>query len=132
MIERSVSRRACRGIKLWRHRKAEIRPMPAGGLSVPSCSQSARSYRVSLAGEGRCGCTDWRRRKEPCKHIYLRSTGVGGQAAGSASPQVGKGGAMMAATSAARREIHHRIPRCLLKVYDRGYGPGLEPEDLQA
>ncbi len=39
---------------------------------------------------------------------------------------------MMAATSAARREIHHRIPRCLLKVYDRGHGPGLEPEDLQA
>ena len=28
--------------------------------------------------------------------------------------------------------VHHRIPRCLLKVYDRGHGPGLEPEDLQA
>jgi hypothetical protein len=27
--------------------------------------------------------------------------------------------------------IHHRIPRGLLKVYDRGHGPGLEPEDLQ-
>ncbi len=26
--------------------------------------------------------------------------------------------------------IHHRIPRSLLKVYDRGHGPGLEPEDL--
>lgn len=38
----------------------------------------------------------------------------------------------MVATSTARRELHHRIPRCLLKVYDRGHGPGLEPEDLQA
>ena len=28
--------------------------------------------------------------------------------------------------------VHHRIPRRLLKVYDRGHGPGLEPEDLQA
>ena len=25
---------------------------------------------MSLAGEGRCGCADWRRRKEPCKHIF--------------------------------------------------------------
>jgi hypothetical protein len=39
---------------------------------------------------------------------------------------------MMAATFAARREIHHRVPRCLLKAYDRSHGPGLEPEDLQA
>ena len=38
---------------------------------------------------------------------------------------------MMAATSTARYEIHHRIPRCLLKAYDRGHGPGLESEDLQ-
>ena len=28
--------------------------------------------------------------------------------------------------------VHHRIPCCLLKVYDRGHGAGLEPEDLQA
>jgi hypothetical protein len=28
--------------------------------------------------------------------------------------------------------IHHRIPRSLLKVYDRGHGPGLEPENLAA
>ncbi len=70
MIESSVSRRACRGIALWRNRKAEIRPMPAGGLSVPSCSEPGRSYRVSLAGEGRCGCTDWRRRKQTCKHMF--------------------------------------------------------------
>lgn len=39
---------------------------------------------------------------------------------------------MMAATFSAQREVHHRVPRCLLKVYDRGHGPGLEPEDLQA
>ncbi len=55
---------------LWRCRGAEILLMPAGGLSVPSCSEPGRSYRVSLAGEGRCGCPDWRRRKEPCKHIF--------------------------------------------------------------
>lgn len=70
MIESSVSRRARRGIALWRNQGAEIRPMPAGGLSVPSCSEHGRSYRVSLAGEGRCGCADWRRRKQSCKHIY--------------------------------------------------------------
>ena len=28
--------------------------------------------------------------------------------------------------------FHHRIPRCLLKVYDRGHSPGLEPKDLAA
>jgi hypothetical protein len=55
---------------LWRSRGAEIRPMPAGGLSVPSCSEPGHSYRVTLAGEGRCSCADWRRRKEPCKHIF--------------------------------------------------------------
>ncbi len=38
----------------------------------------------------------------------------------------------MAATSVDQRELHHRVPRCLLKVHDRGHGPGLEPEDLQA
>jgi hypothetical protein len=26
--------------------------------------------------------------------------------------------------------VHHGIPRCLLKVYDRAHGPGLEPADL--
>ena len=26
--------------------------------------------------------------------------------------------------------VHHRVPRCLLKEWDRGHGPGLEPEDL--
>ncbi|MEW6635755.1 MAG: SWIM zinc finger family protein [Actinomycetota bacterium] len=70
MIESSVARRARRGLGLWRSLGAEIRPMPAGGLSVPSCSQPGRRYRVSLAGEGRCGCADWRRRKRPCKHVF--------------------------------------------------------------
>ena len=70
MIESSVARRARRGLALWRCRGAEIRPMPAGGLSVPTCSEPGRSYRVSLAGEGRCGCADWRRRKQPCKHLF--------------------------------------------------------------
>ena len=28
--------------------------------------------------------------------------------------------------------LHHRIPRSLLRVYDQGHGPGLEPEDLAA
>lgn len=70
MSKSSVARRACRGLALWRSRGAEIRPMPSGGLSVPSCSEPERSYRVSLAGEGRCGCPDWRRRREPCKHLF--------------------------------------------------------------
>ena len=66
----AVTRRVSRGLELWRSRGAEIRPMPAGDLSVPSCSEPGRSYRVSLAGEGRCGCADWRRRREPCKHLF--------------------------------------------------------------
>jgi hypothetical protein len=70
VIESSVARRARRGIGLWRSLGAEIQPMPSGGLSVPSCSEPGRSYRVSLAGEGRCGCADWRRRREPCKHVF--------------------------------------------------------------
>ena len=70
MIDVSLSRRALRGLALWRKGGAEIRPMPAGGLSVPSCSEPGQSYRVSLAGEGRCGCADWRRRKQPCKHLF--------------------------------------------------------------
>lgn len=28
--------------------------------------------------------------------------------------------------------VHHRIPRYLLTAWDRGHGPGLEPEDLAA
>ena len=37
---------------------------------MPSCSEAGRIYRVSLAGEGRCSCADWRHRKQPCKHVY--------------------------------------------------------------
>ena len=70
MSKASVARRACGALALWRQRGAEIRPMPAGGLPVPSSSEPGRSYRVSLAGEGRCGCADWRRRREPCKHLF--------------------------------------------------------------
>ncbi len=70
MIEVSIARRVHRGLVLWREQGAEIRPIPAGGLCVPSCSEPGRIYRVSLAGEGRCGCPDWRSRKQSCKHIY--------------------------------------------------------------
>ena len=35
----------------------------------------------------------------------------------------------MAASAA---QIHHRVPRRLLKVWDEGHGSGLEPEDLAA
>jgi hypothetical protein len=48
----------------------EIRPIPAGGLSVPSCSEPGHIYRVSLAGEGCCDCPDWRSRKQACKHVF--------------------------------------------------------------
>jgi hypothetical protein len=70
VIEVSVSRRVSRGLALWREQGLEIRPMAAGGLSVPSCSESGRIYRVSLVGEGRCSCPDWRQRKQPCKHVF--------------------------------------------------------------
>ena len=70
MIERSVQRRALRGIGLWRSLGAEIHPASGGELSVPSCSEVGRSYRVALVGEGRCSCPDWRRRRAPCKHLY--------------------------------------------------------------
>ena len=70
MIEVSVARRVSRGLALWRNQRAEIRPILAGGLSVPSCSEPGFIYRVSLAGEGRCSCPDWRHRKRPCKHVF--------------------------------------------------------------
>jgi SWIM zinc finger len=70
VIELSIARRVHRGLGLWRNQGAEIRPIPAGGLSVPSCSEPGRIYRVSLAGEGRCSCADWRHRTQSCKHIY--------------------------------------------------------------
>ena len=70
MIEVSVARRVSRGLTLWRDQGLEIRPMSAGGPSVPSCSEPGRIYRVSLAGEGRCSCPDWQRRKQSCKHVF--------------------------------------------------------------
>ena len=70
MIDSSLARRVNRGLALWRNQGGEIRPMPAGGLSVPSCSESGRIYRVLLADEGRCSCQDWRHRKQPCKHVF--------------------------------------------------------------
>jgi hypothetical protein len=73
VIEVSIARRVSRGLVLWREQGAEIRTMLAGGLSVPSCSEPGRIYQVSLAGEGRCSCPDWRRRKQPCKHVYAAS-----------------------------------------------------------
>jgi SWIM zinc finger len=73
VIELSIARRVSRGLALWRNQGAEIRPMPAGGLSVPSCTDSGCIYRVSLADEGRCNCPDWRHRKQPCKHVYAAS-----------------------------------------------------------
>jgi hypothetical protein len=70
VIEVNVARRVSRGLALWRDQGVEIRSMPAGGLSVPSCTELGRIYRVSLAGEGRCNCPDWQHRKQPCKHIF--------------------------------------------------------------
>ncbi len=70
MIESSVARRVSRGIALWRNQGVEIRPIPSGGLFVPSCTESGRIYHVSLAGEGRCECPDWRTRKQSCKHLF--------------------------------------------------------------
>ena len=39
---------------------------------------------------------------------------------------------MAAAPATGRREVHHLVPRCLLKTFDRAQGTELEPEDLQA
>jgi SWIM zinc finger len=73
VIEVSVSRRVSWGIALWRNLGAEIRPMPEGGLCVPSCTEPGFIYRVSLAGEGCCSCPDWQHHKQPCKHVYAAS-----------------------------------------------------------
>jgi hypothetical protein len=70
VIDMSIARRVHRGLALWRVQGAEIRPLPSGGLCVPSCSEPGFIYRVSLAREGRCSCPDWRHRKQPCKHVY--------------------------------------------------------------
>jgi SWIM zinc finger len=73
VIEVSIARRVHRGLVLWRVQGAEIRPLPSGGLCVPSCSEPGFIYRVSLAGEGRCSCPDSRHRRQSCKHIYAAS-----------------------------------------------------------
>jgi hypothetical protein len=70
VIELSIARRVHRGLVLWRDRGIEIRLMTAGGLSVPSCTESGRIYKVSLADEGRCSCADWQYRRQPCKHVF--------------------------------------------------------------
>jgi hypothetical protein len=70
VIELSIDRRVHRGLALWRDQGLEIRPISAGGLSVPSYSEPGRIYRVSLASEGRCSCPDRRSRKQPCKHVF--------------------------------------------------------------
>lgn len=57
-----------RGLRIWRERGDEIRPMSSGGLSVPSES-GERTYRVSLM-DHRCGCPDHERRGETCKHLF--------------------------------------------------------------
>lgn len=58
---------------------------------------------------------------------------MGGEAEGRpAAGRVREGSGLMAAAPMGRSEVHHRVPRCLLKVYDRAQGSGLEPEDLQA
>jgi hypothetical protein len=54
---------------------------------------------------------------------------VGGEAAPGARPGGAAEGGLIV-TSAA--QIHHRIPRRLLKVWDGGHGSSLEPEDLAA
>jgi hypothetical protein len=70
VIESSLARRVHRGLALWRSQGTEIRPMRAGGLSVPSCTEPGRIYKVSLADEGRCSCADWQYRRQPCKHVF--------------------------------------------------------------
>ena len=54
---------------------AEIRPMPAGGLSVPSCSEPGRIYRVSLAGEGAAAAQTGGTASSPASTSSRRSSG---------------------------------------------------------
>ncbi len=68
LLPKATRERVMRGVALFRERGEEITPKPNGGLSVPG--SNGRSYRVSLAGDGRCGCLDYLKRRRPCKHVY--------------------------------------------------------------
>ncbi len=65
----STDTRAKRGLEIWCAHGEKIRTMPNGGLSVPS-GDGERSYRVQLVEPLKCGCRDWQRRRETCKHLY--------------------------------------------------------------
>lgn len=57
---------------------------------------------------------------------------MGGEGPSGAGPRGAEGGLMATTASPDWYEVHHCVPRCLLKAWDRGHGPGLEPEDLAA
>jgi hypothetical protein len=59
----------------------------------------------------------------------LCGIGVGGEATPGARLGGAAEGGLMVASAA---QIHHCIPRRLLKVWDGGHGSSLEPEDLAA
>jgi hypothetical protein len=61
--------RALRGLRLFRERAVEIRPMKDGFWRVPSGSVAWRSYAENLERES-CTCTDYGKRRRPCKHVY--------------------------------------------------------------
>jgi predicted nucleic acid-binding Zn finger protein len=61
--------RALRGLRLFRERGVEIRPIKDGFWRVPSSSVLGRYYAVSLERES-CTCADYGRRRKPCKHVY--------------------------------------------------------------
>jgi hypothetical protein len=60
--------RELRGLKLFRERGAEMERVAPWTWRVPSCTGS-RVYTVDLKA-GSCTCPDYRRRQEPCKHLY--------------------------------------------------------------
>jgi uncharacterized Zn finger protein len=63
--------RELRGLKLYREHGDEIKHIGHGRYEVPGCSGG--SYRVDLdisGDEESCGCPDYQRHKQPCKHVY--------------------------------------------------------------
>lgn len=63
--------REIRGLALFREHGDEIEPLGKGRYTVPGCSGGV--YVVDLAvfgGTESCNCPDFRRHKEPCKHLY--------------------------------------------------------------